>query len=156
MKKTLVFALILVLALGLTGCGNSSIIKENEAIFSHAVQAVTSDKVALNDLADFEWDTMYSFAPYLPKESIEEIIGFESDAIEVTVNEGMTQLLFVQGEKVVCCIYGYSSNLGYGVLFETQYNDEPFIAIRHDETALFTVSNFGEEIFLIYENNQRL
>ena len=75
------------------------------------------EEVTLNDIIPFSWDTVYTFAPYTRKQSIEERIGFSSDAIANTVNEGMIQLIFVKGAKVVSSICGYSDKLGYDIEF---------------------------------------
>lgn len=81
------------------------------------LRAKDGQEVSLNEVVPFSWDAVYTFAPYTSKQSMEERIGFSSDAITETVNEGMTQLIFVKDEKVVASICGYSDNLGYTVEF---------------------------------------
>ncbi|MDR2783124.1 MAG: hypothetical protein LBB48_04690 [Treponema sp.] len=131
-----------------TGCGKSSIVSENNSAFTKAVEAITTDEVALNDITAFDWDTVYTFSPYTSKESIEEIIGFKSNNIEETVSEGMTQLLFVKGEEVVCSICGYDSNLGYKFSFGA-YNGN-YIAVSNDDNASFAVNASDGIVYLTY------
>lgn len=65
----------------------------------------------------FEWDFIYSFAPYSSKKMIYDIIGYKWDNIRETVNEGMEQTVFVKDGKVVCYLYGYPEYLKMGFHF---------------------------------------
>lgn len=80
-----------------------------------AVLDEQDDTVVLHELTDFDWDAVYTFEPYTSRSSIEQVLGFASSAVQETVSEGMTQLLFVQGQRVVCSVCAYPENLGYGV-----------------------------------------
>lgn len=75
------------------------------------------EEISLNEVIPFSWDAVYTFAPYTSKQNIEERIGFSSGAITETVNEGMTQLIFVKDKKAVASICGYSDKLGYSIEF---------------------------------------
>ena len=75
------------------------------------------EEVSLNEIIPFSWDAVYTFTPYTSKQSIEERIGCSSNAITETVNEGMTQLIFVKDKKVVASICEYSDKLGYSIEF---------------------------------------
>lgn len=152
--KRLFSLCVIAILLCLTGCSGPSLVEENNAIFSNAVSTLTADEVSLSDLATFEWDTMYNFVPFTTKERIEEVIGFSSDDIKETFNEGHTQLIFVKDDEVVCSIWGYSNNLGYFVSFE-RYNEE-YLAIQSDETAIFTVDNSDGYILLTYVLNAEM
>lgn len=59
------------------------------------------------EITPFEWDYMYSFTPYTPKEDIENTIGFKWSKITENVNEGTNQVIFTKGDKVVCYFNGY-------------------------------------------------
>lgn len=59
------------------------------------------------EITPFEWDYMYSFTPYTPKEDIENTIGFKWSNIAESVNEGTNQVIFTKGDKVVCYFNGY-------------------------------------------------
>lgn len=55
----------------------------------------------IGDITDFKWDYVYSFEPYTSKENIEKAIGFKSDKIKESVNEGTNQVIFTKGKEVV-------------------------------------------------------
>ena len=72
-----------------------------------------SNPMVINDFSKwtpFEWDTLYSFAPYTTKETIYEVVGYKWDNISETVNDNMNQIVFVKDGKVVCYLYGYPEN----------------------------------------------
>ena len=75
----------------------------------------------LGDITDFKWDYVYSFEPYTSKENIEKAIGFKSDKIKESVNEGTNQVIFTKGKEVVCYIYGYPDDSVY-FDFSSLYN----------------------------------
>ena len=82
-----------------------------------SIHTISKPPVTLNEIVPFEWDIVYTFAPYTSRSEIEEIIGFKSNAIQETVSEGMVQLLFVKDNAACGSICGYSENLGYSVHF---------------------------------------
>lgn len=87
--------------------------------FKHSFQPISGNSV-IDDLSQwtpFEWDTLYSFAPYTSREKIYESIGYKWDNISETVNEGMNQIVFVKDSKVVCYLYGYPEKLKLGFNF---------------------------------------
>lgn len=143
MQKLLTLMCMVLLLSFLAGCSKSSTVKDNNTVFSEAVKAIDTDTVSLNELATFEWDTMYTFAPFTPVESIEKIIGFSSKEIKATYNESQSQLIFVNEGKVVCSIYGYGNNLGYWISFR-EYLGE-YLAVTPDDTVLFAVDYSGNE-----------
>ena len=116
--------------------GNPLILK-NGYDFGRAVKAIKAETVTLNEITPFEWETVYSFAPYASKQEMESIIGFKSNHITETVSEGMVQLIFVKGSRVVCSIRGYSSNLGYGVSLWS--GGESHCQIRRGDNVAFSV-----------------
>ena len=75
----------------------------------------------IGDITDFKWDYVYSFEPYTSKENIEKAIGFKSDKIKESVNEGTNQVIFTKGKEVVCYIYGYPDDSVY-FDFSSLYN----------------------------------
>ncbi|MFJ8244772.1 hypothetical protein ACIQ4Z_13855 [Peribacillus asahii] len=46
--------------------------------------------------------------------------GYKWDTISESVNEGMNQIVFLNDGKVVCYLYGYPENNGYGISFESE------------------------------------
>ncbi|MDG5788590.1 hypothetical protein QA612_13980 [Evansella sp. AB-P1] len=77
----------------------------------------TIKTINLNEVTPFEWDVVYFFDPYTPKDQIYETVGYKWDKIKETVSEGMNQIVFLQDEKVVAYVYGYPSNNGYGISY---------------------------------------
>lgn len=65
----------------------------------------------LSEFTPFKWDTLYSFAPYTPSDSIYKVVGYKWDSISETVSENMNQIVFVKDGKVVCYLYGYPEHL---------------------------------------------
>jgi hypothetical protein len=147
MKKSFALIMIALMMLAFAGCGTSTVDKNNSA-FNDAIKSVNADKIALNDVVPFEWDTLYTFAPYMPKAEIQEIIGFSSDDIKETVSEGMTQLLFIKNDEIVCSICGYGENLGYSFSFGTY--EENHLAISWDDDVIFTVNNSNDIVNLAF------
>lgn len=109
-------ALIIIMLLNF---GKSELWDENEELLKEQVLSIDASikEVKLTDITPFDWDIVYSFAPYTPKEVIVETVGYKWDRINETVNEGMSQLVFLNDGKVVCYLYGYPENNGYGIHF---------------------------------------
>lgn len=107
---------IAILALSYYMIGDPFIAYHNYRL-KQSIAAISKPTVTLNEIVPFEWDTVYTFAPYTSRSEIEEIIGFKSNAIRETVSEGMVQLLFVKDSTVCGSICGYAENLGYSVHF---------------------------------------
>ena len=95
--------------------GNADLLKDEVLSIGQSVEIVN-----LTDITPFEWDVAYSFDPYTTKETIYETVGYKWDNISETVNEGMNQIVFLKDEKVVCYLYGYPQNNGYGIYFTSQ------------------------------------
>lgn len=86
----------------------------------------SGDEVNLTDITPFAWDTVYSFDPYVTKDEMETVLGFESRHLKETVSEGMVQLVFVKANEVVCSICGYRDNLGYSVNLGSWGQERPY------------------------------
>ena len=65
----------------------------------------------------FEWDLLYSFAPYTTKDRIYEVIGYKWDKINETVNDNMNQIVFLKDGNVVCYLYGYPEKTNFSYQF---------------------------------------
>jgi len=128
--------------------GNPVLLK-NKLNFKQAVQNINTDKITLQEITPFEWDKVYTFQPYLPKQKMEEIMGLKSTVISETVNEGMTQLVFVNNGKIVCYINGYSEDLGYYISFLEERNE--YSVINYENNAEFLVSNEQDKVSLVLE-----
>ncbi len=108
----------------------------------------TEGKVNLSTFTPFEWDKVYSFAPYLSKEEIYETIGYKWDNISETVSEGMNQIVFVKDGKVVCYLFGYPESNKFGLFFD-RIDSEDNVAILHSEdNEVFDVTKNGAVVYL--------
>lgn len=118
----------------------------NNKKLKEAVLELEGNEVTLEELVPFEWENVYTFAPYTSKKRIEKIIGFKSDKITETVNEAMVHLIFTKGNKIVCSICGYAENLGYGIYFTDSETD--FSKITFGDNFKFTIEKEDKIIIL--------
>ncbi|KAB2335649.1 hypothetical protein [Bacillus mesophilum] len=133
-KPFLIVAMIL-----LFSAVSTSLLKEEEwevnaELLKEEVRSIepSAKIVNLTDLTPFQWDTVYSFDPYTSKENIYETVGYKWGSIHETVNEGMNQLVFMNGEKVVCYLYGYPENIGYSISFTGERGaGDPSVSVLH-------------------------
>lgn len=146
-KKTkiaiiILFCIVLVAIAGYLAIGNPVIFINNNKL-ENSIKSIDADAVKLNEVIPFDWDVVYTFEPYANKETIEEIVGFKSaDIKENNINEGMVHLIFVQDEKVVASILGYSENLGYRLDFPSK--------VTFSENAQFNVTTSDGIVILTY------
>lgn len=136
-KSFIVIASVLVVILGLIIFKIlylTPIWEINAKQFNSSFNAI-SDNATIDDLSDFttfEWDTLYSFAPYTPEEDVYQVVGYQWDKINSTVSEGMNQIAFLKEGKVVCYIDGYPDE--YKVFFEFgQYTGNHFKLTSSDK-----------------------
>ncbi|MFF2590602.1 hypothetical protein ACFVSS_22635 [Peribacillus butanolivorans] len=108
---------------------NEELLKEEVLLIGHSRETIN-----LLDVTPFDWDVVYSFKPYTPKDDIYETVGYKWDTISETVNEGMNQVVFLKDGKVVCYLYGYPGNNGYGISFESEnYKDAGYMLNIKDD-----------------------
>lgn len=132
-KKNMVSA-VLFLALSLAGVWLAFSRVEsfrNARRLKASLTALPQGTTTLEEAVPFDWEAVYSFEPYTSREEIARTIGFDSPEISETMGEGMTQLIFVEDERVVLCICAYPENLGYDVDFTG--------CVRYGEHTPFTV-----------------
>jgi hypothetical protein len=154
MKKKIIvvisFLLLIVLGVVIYGEFQSAPIWEanaqklKESTLTHA----NDTTVSLTNITPFKWDTVYTFAPYTSTETIYRVIGYNWDNISETVNEGMNQVVFLYKGKVVCYVYGYSENLGYGFDFGSFEGDH--LQLMSSSNPMFTVKSAGNIVYLSY------
>lgn len=114
MKKTISILNILLIMFYFVACGNIDVTEKNEGSFHDKVKKIEAKQVNIQELTEFEWDSLYIFSPYTSKKEIEEVIGFESENIvDNMVDESTTYLLFVKDNTVVANVYGSTNSLGY-------------------------------------------
>jgi hypothetical protein len=138
-----IVTVIIILAIGTLIIVNSSkkdLWDINADKFRDSFNIISGDTV-IDDLSQwtpFEWDTLYSFAPYTTKEKIYEVIGYKWDNIIETVNEGMNQIVFVKDNEVVCYLYGYPENIKLG--FDFGGYEGSYIKFTPDQKLSFTTT----------------
>lgn len=111
---------------------NEELLKEEVLSIGHSVETIN-----LLEVTPFDWDVVYSFEPYTPLDDIYKTVGYKWDTISVTVNEGMNQIVFLNDGKVVCYLYGYPENNGYGISFESEnYKDTGYMLNIKDDLKL--------------------
>jgi len=142
-KIIVITGAILLACIVLMGIFGNPLMLKNRYGFGQSIKSIRAETVTLGEITPFDWDAVYTFAPYTAKQEMENVIGFKSKYITETVNEGMVQLFFVKGNKVVCDIVGYSSNLGYSISIWVG-NGESYCKIERDEDVVFLVERGGD------------
>ena len=137
-KSFIVIGSVLVVILGLIMFKTlqpTPIWEINAKQFNGSFNTISGNNATINDLSDFttfEWDTLYSFAPYTPKEVVYQVVGYQWDKINSTVSEGMNQIVILKEGKVVCYIDGYPDK--YKIFFEFgQYTGNHFKLTSSDK-----------------------
>lgn len=114
---------------------------KNEQHLSGVIASQSAGEVvSLNELTDFKWDKVYTFAPYTSKKKICDILGINVKDCKValeTVNESMVQMIFMDSGEIVCVLLGYPDKLGYRFEFgETTYD---YLVFTSEEDPQFRV-----------------
>ena len=124
---------------------NAGLLKEEVLSVEQSVETVN-----LNDITPFEWDVAYSFDPYASKDMIYKTVGYKWDNINETVNEGLNQIVFLKDGKVVCYLYGYPENNGYGIYFTSENETEIVSAsvLKAEGNLTFQVERSDDVIYL--------
>lgn len=99
---------------------NKDVWDKNYTLLKKEILAIDQsiEVVNLLEVTPFEWDVVYFFEPYTPVEVIYETVGYRWEPIRETISEGMNQIVFLSDGEVVCYIYGYPSNNGFGIFYE--------------------------------------
>ncbi len=99
-----------------------------------------------NYLFNFDYDKVYVFQPYLPKDDMEKQIGFKYWGLKETVNEGMMNILFVKDNKPVAYLYGYPSDRGFYIDIPIgEYNKFDLENIKYSVQELGLGNYYGNE-----------
>lgn len=104
----------------------------NNYCLKQNILATSKTEVTLNELVPFEWDTVYTFDAYITRSEIEKTIGFESNAIQDTVDAGRLYLLFVKDDTICGSVYEYPEDLGYNIDFnyKVEFEDKVLFDVR--------------------------
>ncbi len=140
-KSRSIFLTLLVLALFFSCTNKNSLTYkianylENECQFD-----ADTCEINLDNIIDFDWDIMYTFAEMNPPEGVSNIIGFEY--FGKGTNWGTQLFVFIKDNKVVYeeiraewegSFYFYSKTLGPFIEKKPFYHNQPFYVRRIKE-----------------------
>lgn len=141
-------AVLAVCALCYLKIGNPAAAFHNHRLEKTIASVGDREEVTLKEIVPFGWDAVYSPAPYASREEIAGSTGFGSpDIRENNLNEGMTRLLFVKGDRVTASVLGCGRDSGYCIGFLSR--------VAFDEHALFHVSHKDGIVTLIRAERTR-
>jgi len=115
--------------------------EENALKLSNSLDTMSGYEPVVTDLTDFttfEWDMLYSFQPYFPKEEIYEVVGYKWAEISETVSEGMNQVIFLKDGEVICYLYGYPDR--YKLYFDFGYHREGYVFLNYEDETKFIIT----------------
>ncbi|MBB4827065.1 hypothetical protein HNO89_004356 [Sporosarcina luteola] len=125
------------------------VLDDNLKLMKEQVRAIDPHRpVALLDITPFKWDVLYSFEPYATKEVVYETIGYRWDTVQETVSEDMNQIVFMHDGKVVCHIFGYPSQIGFGMYLVGRDAEDPVARIYSTDHVLLTQTRMEDDILL--------
>ena len=149
----LLIAVIILFTVLLVKVIKKDIWEVNETLLKQEVLSIdeSAESVNLSDVTPFEWDLVYSFNPYTSKDAIYETVGYKWGRISQTVSGGMNQLVFMKDGKVVCYLYGYPANNGYGIYFRDDSSTEsmPASLLSAQDDLIFQVDRRDGYIYLM-------
>ena len=128
----------------------SPIWETNAKKFSNSFNVISGDNATIDDLSGFtafEWDTLYSFAPYTPEERIYEVVGYRWSKIHSTVSEGMNQIVFLKDDKVICYLDGYP--VKYQMVFDFGQYSADYIKLTTSDKLTFNMTKTNEGIRIL-------
>lgn len=133
---------------------NSPFQRTTRALEDKLANALESSGTVEN-LFEFDYDTLYVFEPYQSKAKMEETIGFKTRVLQETVSEGMMNLLFVKDEEPIAYLYGYPSNNHFNIdLLPGTYLKSKLISFTYEvEEAAVGNSSGVESTYLNYRLN---
>ncbi|SDM64870.1 hypothetical protein [Bacillus sp. OK048] len=152
-KKTLAIVAIIILSMVvLINLLKKDLLEVNADLLKEEVLSIEQsvETVKLTEITPFEWDLAYSFDPYTTKDRIYETVGYKWDHISETVSEGMNQIVFLKEGKVVCYVYGYPENNGYGIYFSSENEKGVTSAsvLNAEDNSTFQVVRSDDVIYL--------
>ncbi|MDW0118636.1 hypothetical protein QTL97_17055 [Sporosarcina thermotolerans] len=153
-KKIMIIAIVILFTIISIKVFKKDLWEVNEELLKQEVLNIgeSVESVNLSNVTPFEWDIMYSFHPYTSKDTIYKTVGYKWDTISESVSEGMNQLVFMKDEKVVCYLYGYPANNGYGIYFFNSGSDTRLTSasmLSFDDDLNFQVERRDSIIYLM-------
>jgi hypothetical protein len=112
--------------------------------------------IGLNELTPFEWDQVYSFPPYMDKDSMSKMSGIPEGDLSETYNEGTMNIVFLKEKEVVCKIVGYPKEF-YLSIGDLKYENNERLLIsklptKNDKTIVLNIYK-GGDLKLLEEGN---
>ncbi|MDF2588545.1 MAG: lipoprotein [Anaerocolumna sp.] len=151
LKRVMLVILSLIVIILLVNILKKDIWDKNADLLKEKVLSIDETRVNVNlsEITPFDWDTVYTFSSYTSTQNIYNTVGYKWDTISETVNEGMNQIVFMKDGKVVCYIYGYPVNNGYGISFRDDEYKNGAIKLNNNKNLDFKVERNDDVIFLI-------
>ncbi len=133
-KSRSIFLTLLVLALFFSCINKNSLTYKIANYLENDCQFDTDTcEINLDNIIDFDWDIMYTFAEMNPSESVAKAIGVEYTGEGANWNEAL--MVFIKDNKVVYeeirteygnSFYFYSKTLGPFIEKKPFYHNQPF------------------------------
>lgn len=96
---------------------NSISSKNTREIEHNLTQDITSKNYSVSGnasgLINLDYDKMFVFEPYQPKEEMEKEIGFKYSKLQEGLSEETINILFSKNNHAIAYLFGYPSNIGY-------------------------------------------
>jgi len=152
------FAAILLFAAVYFFIGDPKIFINNSRL-EESLTSVEEEEVILEDVVPFEWTSVYTFDPYTSQDRIRNVVGSDSAALQESLSEGMTNVVFCSRGRVVSSVCGYPSNLGYSLSFFNKdgkhyyYPDGGYSVLQHGDRVVFSVTR-NEEYISFFASDQ--
>lgn len=117
------------------------------------------EKTEIEDLREyipFEWDTIYSFSPYVSEEYIYNVVGYKWDEITSTISETANQIVFLKDGKVVCYLYGYPQDTK--IYFDLGYAEKGsgYIKFTNEYKLPFKIDIKKKIPYFVYTGEDRI
>lgn len=123
--------------------------------FIEKIKALDDGQVVLlNELTDFEWDTVYDLAGFYKDYEYEKYVGKQPfvDFVHIEDVIGMSNLLFVKDEKAVCYITGYYTGIDILIKLNSfRKIDSNCRMGEYEDDIIFNVKKEGVETWPHYE-----
>ncbi|MCR8743760.1 metallophosphoesterase [Romboutsia lituseburensis] len=106
-------------------------------------------EINLGKIISFKWDKAYYFKTPMSKEKIYEKVGYKYKSLPDVVDESMVQIVFMEGEKVVCNIafdkklfkcnlkFDQSDYEGNTVTIYPNKNDKFKVKINKEDSSIY-------------------
>lgn len=102
-------------------------------------------ETSILSLKPFEWDKAYAFKIGTPREEIYKTIGYKFLNIGKSESGDLNQVVFMKGDKVVCCLYGKKDILGFGLNFDEKDFKGNVLEIIPGKNDKFTIDRSEKE-----------